>query len=376
MAEDTTAIMQESQTQFQQMESNANQEFEGQRKQMESMQHETYSLRPAVPLLRQIAVKNDSKRRVLGHVHRYYTYACVEEISEDKRKLAAEFARQFEGIQSVVVKVGVFPCASTPLHQGISRQALYAHLDINVEVAVRAFQQTASLGQAMGIAFHNAAKWLLWNDHFTAWLQSPNSQLLLVKGDMPTQQVTPLSFSSATFLLNLRDVRSAFPLYFFCGMATSNAASGPHVLLRTLIAQILLQRPCDTSSLTPQAVCQIALFDPEQLWRLFAMLVRSLHDPAVFCVLDGLARYHNRAEALFVLQRLQMLVRECTGDVVLKVLLTDPVPVETMGSVPRGDVLMMPLDPEGDGQVLNQSHVVGVDEVDEFLGKDMMCGLE
>ena len=203
----------------------------------------------------------------------------------------------------------------------------------------------AFFGRSTERAGYNTVKWLTWNHHFKAWLRPIKSQLLLVKGCMSSEIVTPLSFSSATLLFSLHNDESTIPLYFFCGMVRSNATSGPHVLLRSLIAQFLLQHRCDTSVFTRQAVDQIASLESHHLWQLFATMMKSLRSTVVFCIIDGLAKYHSKPEAFFVLQGLQKLVEECTGDVVLKVLLTDPVPMETMDYIPQHDTLTIPSNP-------------------------------
>ncbi|MCJ1436314.1 hypothetical protein MMC27_005692 [Xylographa pallens] len=233
--------------------------------------------------------------------------------------------------------------ASTPFQQGIAREELYNHIGINIEDDLEAFETAASPGKRLETpAAIETTKWLSSNNQFKAWFESAYSQLLLVKWRVPMEPVTTFSYFSTTLLLNIRKIKPCFPLYFFCGMSDSGASSGPHVLLRSLIAQILICPSCDTSHLTPHAVRQIASFESTPLLDLFATLVKSLHNIIVVCVIDGFSLYHSKPEVSFVLHGLQRLVGECTGDVVLKVLLTDPVSRESMDYISQQDTLMLP----------------------------------
>ncbi|MCJ1383111.1 hypothetical protein MMC17_006224 [Xylographa soralifera] len=361
MEKDTKATMQETHPQLQQTAFNTDQHFKLQQTRMEFIQRELACLRPIVSLVQQPADDSACECIVPVVFYRWLTHLCLKAIKEDNQKQAAEHSRHFEGIQSTLSQMAghIQPAAMT-LQLVISQQDLFARIGINIECFAKGLQMSASLGGSMEMAGHDTAKWLAWNNQFKTWFLSKNSQLLLVKGFMPSELVTPSSYFSAMLLLSLHDLKPAFPLYFFCGMPNSDLSSGSEVLLRSLIAQILIRYRCDTGFLTLQAVNQIASFEPNNLWHLFAILIESLHDTVVFCVIDGFARYRSKPEAFFVLQGLQSLVAECTGNVILKVLLTDPVPLETMHYIPRHDTLMIPPNPEGHGHGLNEHQIMGM----------------
>lgn len=86
------------------------------------------------------------------------------------------------------------------------------------------------------------------------------------------------------------------------------------------------------------------------IWSLFTRLILRLPPCAIFCVIDNLAFYHDTQEALFVLQGLCQLTREIAPHLVLKVLLTGPLPADAIGILSVEDILLLPADVEGDGQ--------------------------
>ena len=180
-------------------------------------------------------------------------------------------------------------------------------------------------------------RWLTCNTQFNSWFEYGYSRLLLVKCCITSKPVRALSLFSATLLLNVYTKDHTVSLYYFCNVADSDASSGLHVLLRSLIAQILVKHRCDTVFLLPQSVGAIACFERDVLWDLFATLIKSLHGKVVYCIVDGLDGYIHRREAEWLLQKLPGLVKECNGNcnAVLKVLITDPIPMEDVDSIYR-----------------------------------------
>lgn len=67
-------------------------------------------------------------------------------------------------------------------------------------------------------------------------------------------------------------------------------------------------------------------------------------------MIDSLAFYHDVHEAIVVVQGFYRLTREIAPHLVLKVLLTGPLPAEATGDLSVEEFLLLPYNVEGDGQ--------------------------
>lgn len=194
-------------------------------------------------------------------------------------------------------------------------------------------------------------KWLMQNQRFRNWFQAADSQLLVIKIQEAGQLATPLSVFCSMLLMSLHDVSHVFSIYYFCGNARTTEGDRPHSLLRALISQLVAQIPYEAGFLTIEHVQKIGESNPDYLWDLLKTLVLSPQSATVFCVIDGLSYYHNRAEAFLFIQGCNRLIQDPSSN--FKLLLTGPVPREINSYVPRSDIMFMPNEVEVDGQGLN-----------------------
>ena len=98
-----------------------------------------------------------------------------------------------------------------------------------------------------------------------------------------------------------------------------------------------------------------SLSSDAQLWTLLRILVHRLLHNTIFCVLDRLAFYHDSREALFLIQGLSQLIHELPPHVVVKVLLTGPLPCEVVDILSMEQLLYLPVTVDGDDQGFTMS---------------------
>lgn len=177
------------------------------------------------------------------------------------------------------------------------------------------------------------ARWLMKRPLFQNWLRAPQSTLLLADGAMRLDKISSMSVLTGTLAISLLELPATIVLHFFCGRHLDTDAedglSGPHGMLRSLMAQLLLAlRPPlpDLSGVDSQEF----LRDCHQrtlpaLCEIFRMMVEQIPaENAVFCLVDGVSWYEQTqwtGELLFIVGMFKALVKTPHRPV-LKVLLT------------------------------------------------------
>ena len=179
------------------------------------------------------------------------------------------------------------------------------------------------------------ARWLMKTQHFQTWLGASHSVLLLAAGSLRLEKVSPMSVLASTIAVSLLDLPNTVVLHFFCGLHLDVDAedhlSGPHGMLRSLIAQLVLalQEPRpnlnvintfeflqDCRNRTLPALCEV-----------FRLLVgQTPQGVGVFVLIDGVSWYeqtHWAADLNFIVGLFKELVVPRDGPL-FKILLTSP----------------------------------------------------
>ncbi|KAK3308296.1 uncharacterized protein B0T15DRAFT_500144 [Chaetomium strumarium] len=193
-----------------------------------------------------------------------------------------------------------YPYATTQQAPVIPASTLLAVLNIlgldqtDIDVALE-------LEGSVPPSYRNHARQIVAASQFQLWATSPGSSKLLIQGEPQrdaAQASLALSLMSASLVrgpraLNLQE--RIISLVFFCGqhVESDDSPSGPAAVLRSLIAQLLLQHYAD-ATFRPEDIDldRLARGGLAELCWLFGFLVRHVApQKTVVCVLDGLAVY-------------------------------------------------------------------------------------
>ena len=166
--------------------------------------------------------------------------------------------------------------------------------------------------------------------HSSTGLVRPPRRLFSLKVVIRSWSQSALSSFSAMLLQSLKSINSYFPIAisFFCGNHRKGPLSGPCRLIRSFISQLLSLYPHDSSILTGE-MHYIPSPDMESLWNLFTHLITSLPLGVIFCIIDGSGWYPNKPELGSLIMTFQCLADSLNDSIVLKLLLTGPVPKGT-----------------------------------------------
>jgi len=190
-------------------------------------------------------------------------------------------------------------------------------------------QTVLASGITQRTRYQARSKFIADNQEFRDWYIASDSQFLCINGNFEQDSFSPTAFLASMivdgFKSNPQDVLC---LPFFCGLHTDTIlcddveVSGPTLLLRTLIAQILCLSDMDDkqylSFLTEEKVEEMEDMSKETYLDVLKQLIRCLMQEykAVFIVLDGVEFYDsgkNRSWMKKVMKHLARMTREEAG---------------------------------------------------------------
>ncbi|KAF2827493.1 hypothetical protein CC86DRAFT_211978 [Ophiobolus disseminans] len=138
--------------------------------------------------------------------------------------------------------------------------------------------------------------WVLQSTRFKHWIQSNNSDVLLVIGNLEDgmARIPAMSFLCSMLVGSLRHQRNVYVLHSFCGTRNSRShpESGLRGMIRSLTSQLLSMHEFDTGSMNVgRWKAGIRSNSSSTLGRLFGRLIEQLPDVVVFCVIDGISLF-------------------------------------------------------------------------------------
>ena len=245
----------------------------------------------------------------------------------------------------VAFTIAQFQQAQQPVPQPdqvlIQRHIFLANLNVDTEALVEGLYKAVGLVPSLEPPKQDIILWTLRNPRFQYWFQSRHSSFLAIKPQGVVARTSPCSLLCATLLSEISNLSRVIPLYAFCFSMLDDVSSTQFWLLRGLVSQLITAICPETIALSPyEDVYSHA--DPNPLWNVFAMLLAQLKDCAVFCIIDGLAYYHDRQEALFLIQGFQGLITDINPSITLRILLTGGLPHEAWPSLPAEQLLLLP----------------------------------
>lgn len=137
---------------------------------------------------------------------------------------------------------------------------------------------------------------LMRNPRFRNWLAAPSSAELLIHGNSVALHVSPLSLFCSMLVQNLERMHRFRTVVFFCGrhIESSDPYAGGRGMIKSLIAQLLLQHTFDLSFCKPAFVALVERGDISASCALFAWLAGQMNkDVGLFCVIDGINFYEH-----------------------------------------------------------------------------------
>ncbi|KAJ5701522.1 hypothetical protein N7488_009070 [Penicillium malachiteum] len=170
---------------------------------------------------------------------------------------------------------------------------------------------------------------------FARWKSSTHAETLFVQGNLPmvgSERITAMSAVGATLYLTISKNTDAIVLFFPCGLheGAMDPISGPNGLIRSLIAQILLQRNNTSLDFIDNRLFAEAI-QSHSLSALLALLValieRLPQTVKVVMILDGLVRFESRPwrrDLSDIIQTLNNLLCKKYLRPVVKLLVTSP----------------------------------------------------
>lgn len=148
--------------------------------------------------------------------------------------------------------------------------------------------------QSCDMSSQGAMHWVLQSSRFKGWIQSPESDVLAVNGNLEdgTARYSSTSLLCAMLILSLREQQAAHVLHFFCGNHSSklDPSAGPIGLIHSLIAQLLSIQQFDLSFLRfGKWEYGLRANDISTYCRLLRRLVEQMSTSIVFCIIDSVS---------------------------------------------------------------------------------------
>jgi hypothetical protein len=172
--------------------------------------------------------------------------------------------------------------------------------------------------------------WVLQSSRFKYWVQSRNSDVLVVDGNLGdgTARYSSMSLLSGMLVQSLRPREPAQVLHFFCGAhnSKSDPVGGPSGLVRSLIVQLLSLQVFDLNFVNSSYWKEgLRTHDLLTLGRLFHRLLEQLTGTIVFCIIDSVSVFETNpwlGELRSILQTLLDTAADQALDVRFKLLAT------------------------------------------------------
>lgn len=196
------------------------------------------------------------------------------------------------------------------------------HLSLPADGHVTDVDLALATGIGQRVRYQTRSKYITETKDFRQWFTAKESGILCLSGNSEQDPLSPTAFLAALLVQNIKpNVEDILVLPFFCGLHTNvlevnqHNVSGPILLLRTLLAQLLSVDNLDTKQ-------YLASIDEDDVQALECMRTKAyLHSlrelllhlvqdyKSVFIIIDGI-EYYDKQEYRVRLQRvLEFLVK-------------------------------------------------------------------
>ncbi|KAF3933751.1 hypothetical protein ABW19_dt0207003 [Dactylella cylindrospora] len=213
------------------------------------------------------------------------------------------------------------------LPPAVTSSEVIEYLKYSPEIQETDLHHCMHLAAKLNIKDQNRAVEVMRSHKVQNWVQSLDSQILLINGNGQIDRRSPLSFVCAKLINSLVQAGNVNYASFFCGEhqnEETDSDANPPAILINMIGQLLEQRKFDLSKVKLENIdCESV----SSLMKVFKRLVSQLsRDETFFCVIDGIGYFEDRGrreETCEIVGELVQLVSKKSGPV-LKVLLTCP----------------------------------------------------
>ncbi|OAQ71914.1 ankyrin repeat-containing protein [Pochonia chlamydosporia 170] len=141
-----------------------------------------------------------------------------------------------------------------------------------------------------GRRVHGTCEWFIHNNHYSEWLQGPDSQILWVSGG-PGKGKTMLAIYLTQVLEQIARTGGGTLLFYFCD-GKNEKRNTAIAILRGLLYQLLQQRcyllEFFRKGFTGPGGNEYTVSHMIPLWDIFVSILRDANLGSIFCVLDGL----------------------------------------------------------------------------------------
>ncbi|KAF4450953.1 hypothetical protein F53441_6014 [Fusarium austroafricanum] len=184
-----------------------------------------------------------------------------------------------------------------------------------------------------GANLRGQVQWLVQTAEFQGWLHEDRSSVLLADGCMEAEFVSPMSGFCCGLISSLIEDPDSAVAFFFAGLHTSKTLGGPTAIMRSLIAQLLLnsELPNPNLEFVSDAILQgCAQGHCRTLCDVFVQLIKQVPPQMqVFCIVDGITWYEQDPwlkDMHYVASMFEYLAKQAPSDHsgLVKVLLTSP----------------------------------------------------
>ncbi|KAK7449876.1 hypothetical protein Landi51_05593 [Colletotrichum acutatum] len=290
--------------------------------------------------LRSIALESDWK---LANLEREFAnfravQGAILEGQQQMMLLSQQQAQQMSSSQQAFLR---WP-QQAPQQTQLTRQHLQARLDVSIQRIEWSLESVRSIGRVEGISGSDLVKKLTQIRKFRAWMQSNQSQVLLLRIYEPGKLITPLSSVCSSLLASLKDLEPTVTLHYFCGILRKDSEQGRFHLLRSLIVQLLEKFPAEQAFAMDVDYARQSEWGFNVLRQLFETALLSMPGAVIFCVIDGCSRCTDEDELQDTMHYLLWVCQEQSPVVKLKLLLASPVPQHISQRIPGEMVVFLP----------------------------------
>jgi hypothetical protein len=215
---------------------------------------------------------------------------------------------------------------------GTSHRKLLRILPFRPRIPPKDILIALQYGRNLPFAHQDRAEYIMCSPSLRTWITSPDSQPLILNGNVENEVISCVSFVSAMLVRTLQDIggESVMVVSHFCALHRREKEGhvGPSGMVGSLIGQLLAQhRGFDFSFYRRSQNAKLADGDTRTLTDILTELIRQLPvKTALFCIIDSVSSYEGsdlRRDTCEVVEALFQLTEHPT-DTVVKILVTSP----------------------------------------------------
>ncbi|KAH7091246.1 hypothetical protein FB567DRAFT_518271 [Paraphoma chrysanthemicola] len=179
-----------------------------------------------------------------------------------------------------------------------SQLALRRLLKTDEDTAGKDLEHVTRQAQSSDEISQGAMHWVLQSSRFRHWVQTTESDVLLINGNLEDgmARITAMSLLCAMLVGSLRQQQGVYVLHYFCGTHNSrmDPTSGPSGMIRSLANQLLSMQQFDVHFIEyGQWKEAIEADSLSTMGRLFERLAEQVPAMMVFCIIDGISLFEN-----------------------------------------------------------------------------------